>query len=139
MDQEVFTNRQFINTLLEPEDVTKILRVWDRYLAMKCDRYAPMWVKEGIYEEWLDSPFDRKAWYDAGVIRALPGSIPKGYAKSVGRFVRPIAAEGERMTKKKESNEVIMRDSQKTGLFLSEMNAGVTVVRRRGGASIEKK
>ena len=139
MDQEVFTNRQFINKLLDPEDVPKILRVWDRYIAMRCDKYAPLWVKEGLYEEWLDSPFDRKAWYDAGIIRALPGSIPNGYAKSVKRFTKPIAAEGEKFTKKKPAEKIRRDDSQKNGLFLSEMNAGVAVFRRRGGATIEKK
>lgn len=136
----VMTNRMFINISMEPEDVTKIIRVFNWWLASRCDRYAPIWVKEMYYEEWLESPFDQKAWASAGIPRALPGSIPKGYCKSVRRFIHPMG-EAKRMYSKKNSapNETIQRDQQGEGLFLSEMNAGVTVNRRKGGATIEKK
>lgn len=69
----VLTNRAFINTMLEPEDVTKIMRVFNWWLDSRCDRYAPIWVKEQFYEEWLESPFDNKSWVKAGIPRALPG------------------------------------------------------------------
>lgn len=116
-EKYVLTNKIFINTMLEPEDVTKIMRVFTWWLDTKCDRYAPVWEKERLWEEWLESPFDQRAWNSAGVPRALPGSIPKGYCKSVKRFMNPISEAKSRYSKKKKA------DAQSDGMFLSEMNA----------------
>ena len=118
-EKYVLTNKIFINTMLEPEDVTKIMRVFTWWLNTKCDRYAPIWEKERLWEEWLETPFDQKAWISAGIPRALPGSIPKGYCKSVKRFVRPMEDAKSKYSKKGPKK----KDSQSDGMFLSEMNA----------------
>lgn len=119
-EKYVLTNKIFINTMLEPEDVTKIMRVFNWWLDKKCDRYAPIWEKERLWEEWLESPFDQKAWVNAGIPRALPGSIPKGYCKSVKRFTNPMKEAKAKYSKKgpKGSN-----DSTSEGMFKCEMNA----------------
>lgn len=119
-DKYILTNKIFINTMLEPEDVTKIMRVFTWWLDKKCDRYAPIWVKEQLWEEWLESPFDQKAWISAGIPRALPGSIPKGYCKSVRRFVNPMREAKSKYSVKKGIKNA---DAQSEGMFLSEMNA----------------
>lgn len=118
-EKYVLTNKIFINTMLEPEDVTKIMRVFNWWLDRKCDRYAPIWEKERLWEEWLESPFDQKAWANAGIPRALPGSIPKGYCKSVKRFVNPMKEAKAKYSKKTHNSS----DEQSTGVFLNEMNA----------------
>lgn len=94
MAEITLTNRMFINTMLEPEDVPKIIRVWDRYLEKRAKHEVPIWIKEQLYEEWLELPFNVGAWNDAGVSRAVPGSIPKIYTRSIKRFTKPVAEIG---------------------------------------------
>ena len=76
------TNRAYINIQLDPDDVTKILRVWEWYKAKKIDPKAPIWEVEALYEQWLDSPFDWNAWRMASTPYAK-GTIPKDFARSI--------------------------------------------------------
>jgi hypothetical protein len=119
------TNKMFINTMLEPEDVTKIMRVFNWYLEKHCDRYAPIWVKEALYEEWLTLPFDQAAWASAGIRRSAPGSIPKDYTKSVRRFCHPLYEAKQRYSKKQKPGIQLPNGVTETaeGVFKCEMNA----------------
>lgn len=79
---EILTNRTFINCMLDPAEVTKIMRVWKWYCDKKLDPGAPIWVKEDLYEVWLDEPFDNRAWAMACTPYAK-GTIPKDFARSI--------------------------------------------------------
>ena len=80
--ENVLTNRMFINVMLDPADVTKILRVWKWYCDKKLEPGSPIWVKEDLYEVWLDEPFDNRAWAMACTPYAK-GTIPKDFARSI--------------------------------------------------------
>lgn len=121
--KRILTNKVFINTMLEPEDVTKIMRVFNWWLEKRCDRYAPIWVKEALYEEWLNEEFDNKSWASAGIQRSEPGSIPKDYTRSVRRFCNPLFDEKRKRTKKDSGRTAPGTSDTGEGVFKSEMNA----------------
>lgn len=103
-----YTNRQYINAILDPDDVTKILRVWDWYCAKKLDPKAPIWEKEDLYERWLDEPFDVKAWEQASIPYAK-GTIPADFARSIKWAYRM----SERETKPKKGKIVAIMKGEK--------------------------
>jgi hypothetical protein len=121
--KHILTNKVFINTMLEPEDVTKIMRVFNWWLEKRCDRYAPIWIKEALYEEWLNEEFDNKSWASAGIQRSEPGSIPKDYCRSVRRFCNPMFDAKKKMTATRSKATAPGTSETGEGVFKSEMNA----------------
>jgi hypothetical protein len=145
MEDHKFTNREFIVTLLEADDITKALRVWERYLNNHSNRYAPIWVKEMLYEEWLELPFDQKAWDDAGTKRAFPGSIPKNYVKQVKKFVAPLDEERKKLREEARRMKANSRKNQEHELCDEPIKRadyefkGASIAYFRGGVHIEDK
>lgn len=139
MEEFTLTNRVFMQTMLEPDDISKAIRVWERYLSNHCDRYAPIWVKEALYEEWLELPFDNKAWTDAGIKRAFPGSIPKNYVKQVKKFVSPLAEEGKKLREEAKRKKISTKKKEEPIKRANYEFKGVNITYFGGGVHIEDK
>jgi len=59
------TNRTYFSLYCTKEDLPVVVRYSQREMSARCDYHSPIWVKEEIFEKWLDEPFDQRKWDSA--------------------------------------------------------------------------
>lgn len=94
------TNKEFVNVVMDPGEVNAFLRMWDAWLKNKEKPGEPIWIKEQRYEEFMNTEFSQKAWDDACTPKALPGSVPKDFMRSI-KWAFRLSGRDERAEEKK--------------------------------------
>lgn len=94
------TNKEFVNVVMDPGEVNAFLRMWDTWLKNKEKPGEPIWIKEQRYEEFMNTEFSQKAWEDACAPKALPGSVPKDFMRSI-KWAFRLSGRDEKVEEKK--------------------------------------
>lgn len=98
------TNKEFVNVVMDPGEVNAFLRMWDTWLKNKEKPGEPIWIKEERYEEFMNMEFSQKAWDDACTPKALPGSVPKDFMRSI-KWAFRLSGRDERAEEKKSKKQ----------------------------------
>lgn len=94
------TNKEFVDVVMDPGEVNAFLRMWDTWLKNKEKPGEPIWIKEQRYEEFMNTEFSQKAWEDACTPKALPGSVPKDFMRSI-KWAFRLSGRDEKAEEKK--------------------------------------
>lgn len=74
---KVKSRREYFTLYCYVTDLATINRMFWRYAIPKISYEDPIWVKEDLYEKWLDEPFDYAEWDAASKRIDDKGSIPR--------------------------------------------------------------
>lgn len=71
------TRREHFLEFCFKDDLAIISRMFWNYAEHVCGHDAPMWVKDELYEKWLNGPFNYDEWNAASKVSSDKGSIPR--------------------------------------------------------------